>query len=116
MRALFLLAAVPGLLLADASVRSAASSAPQGSFGGLLEVMPAVAVAEAGREIRVGDTLQAVREVSLDEAVLAEGAKVNVSAKHAKNGSVMVDVALADGHVVRDLPLAEVQKNFRRVE
>ncbi len=106
MRVLTLLAAVPALLLAEVSVRGAE----------LTDVVPAVAVAEAGREIKVGDTLQAIRDVSLDEAIVAEGSKVNVSGKHAKNGGVLVDVALADGHVVRGVPLLEVQKNFRRVE
>ena len=106
MRIILLLAALPALLAAEVAVRGAE----------LVDVVPAVAEAEAGREIRVGDTLQAIRDVSLDEAVVAEGSKVNVSGKHAKNGSVLVDVALADGHVVRDVPLLEVQKNFRRVE
>lgn len=106
MRVLTLLAAVPALILAEVSFRGAE----------FVEVGPSVAVAEAGREIRVGDTLQAIRDVSLDEAVVAEGSKVNVSGKHAKNGNVLVDVSLADGHVVRGVPLVEVQKNFRRIE
>lgn len=106
MRVLALLATVPALLLADVSVRSAA----------LDSVPSAAAAGQEAREIRVGDTLQAIRDVSLDEAIVAEGSKVNVSGKHAKSGAVLVDVALADGHVVRGVPLAEVQKNFRRVE
>ena len=66
-------------------------------------------------ELRVGDTLEATRDVSLDEAVLVAGSRVSVSAKHAASGAVVVDVALADGHVVRGVPLGEIQKNFRRV-
>jgi hypothetical protein len=67
-------------------------------------------------EIRVGDTLQAVRDVSLDEAIVAEGSKVQVSGRRLTKAGVLVDVALADGHVVKGLALPEVQKNFRRVE
>ena len=70
----------------------------------------------AGSEIRVGDLLQATRDVSLDEAVIAEGSKVSVSGKRAASGAVVLDVALADGHVVRGVPLTEIRKNFKRVQ
>jgi hypothetical protein len=76
----------------------------------------AVAPVVAGSEIRVGDLLQATRDVSLDEAVIAEGSKVSVSGKRAASGAVVLDVALADGHVVRGVPLNEIRKNFKRVQ
>jgi hypothetical protein len=106
-RVLLLLAAVPALLATETAVEVSSSL-----FG-------ASTVAEAqasSQELRVGDTLQAVRDVSLDEAIVAEGSKVNVSGKRSLNGNVLVDVALADGHVVKGLPLAEIHKNFRRVD
>lgn len=70
----------------------------------------------AGSEIRVGDLLQATRDVSLDEAVIAEGSKVSVTSKRAASGAVLLDVALADGHVVKGVPLTEIRKNFKRVQ
>lgn len=66
-------------------------------------------------EIKIGDTLQAVRDVSLDEAVIAEGSKVSVSGRRKANGGVVLDVALADGHVVKGVPLAEIRKSFKRI-
>jgi hypothetical protein len=66
-------------------------------------------------DIKVGDMLQATKDVSLDSAVIAEGSKISVSAKKSANGRVILDVALADGHVVKGVPLAEIKKSFRRV-
>ncbi len=66
-------------------------------------------------DIKVGDLLEAVRDVSLDEAIIAEGSKVSVSGKRTASGSVLLDVALADGHVVRGVPLVEIRKSFRRI-
>jgi hypothetical protein len=102
------LAAVPALLFVEllAQVTGGTSSAA---------AAPVVAPIAAG-EIKVGDTLQAVRDVSLDEAVVAEGSKVQVSGRRVTKAGVTVDVALADGHVVKGLALPEVQTNFRRVE
>lgn len=88
--------------------------------------LPGSAVAAEGSEIApgaiegagdfsVGDTLQAIKDVSLDEAVIAEGSKVSISGRRAVAGAVVLDVALADGHVVKGLPLGEVKKSFRRV-
>jgi hypothetical protein len=68
-----------------------------------------------GADIKVGDMLQATQDVSLDSAVIAEGSKISVSAKKSANGRVILDVALADGHVVKGVPLAEIKKSFRRV-
>lgn len=67
------------------------------------------------KDIQVGDMLQATQDVSLDSAVIAEGSKISVSAKKSANGRVILDVALADGHVVKGVPLAEIKKSFRRV-
>ncbi len=68
-----------------------------------------------GDAIKVGDTLQATRDVSLDEAIIAEGSKVSVSGKRSSSAGVVLDVALADGHVVKGVPLVEIRKSFRRV-
>jgi hypothetical protein len=73
-----------------------------------------VAAPEA-KDIQVGDLLQAVKDVSLDSAVIAEGSKISVSAKKSSGGRVVLDVALADGHVVHGVPLAEIRKSFKRV-
>ena len=69
-----------------------------------------------GVEINVGDLLQATRDVSLDEAVVAAGSKVSVSGKRSTGGRVLLDVALADGHVVKGVPLVEIRKSFRPVK
>jgi Flp pilus assembly protein CpaB len=76
---------------------------------------PTDSVVVAAKDIQVGDTLQATKDVSLDSAVIAEGSKISVSAKKSANGRVILDVALADGHVVKGVPLAEIKKSFRRV-
>lgn len=73
------------------------------------------AVTVDAKDIQVGDMLQATHDVSLDSAVIAEGSKISVSAKKSANGRVILDVALADGHVVKGVPLAEIKKSFRRV-
>lgn len=73
------------------------------------------AVAREGEPIKVGDTLQATRDVSLDEAIIAEGSKVSVSGKRSSSAGIVLDVALADGHVVKGVPLVEIRKSFRRV-
>ena len=64
-------------------------------------------------EIRVGADLQAVQEVTLDEAVIGRGSHVSVTAKLVQGGAVFFDVALADGHVVKAVPLVAIQKSFR---
>ncbi|MFO0549706.1 MAG: hypothetical protein U0271_15040 [Polyangiaceae bacterium] len=69
----------------------------------------------AGSDFKVGDVLEALDDVSLDEAVVAKGSKVSVSGKRRALNKVMFDVALADGHVVKGVPLADIAKNFRRV-
>jgi uncharacterized Zn-binding protein involved in type VI secretion len=71
---------------------------------------------EGVSELRVGDRLEATRDVSLDEAIVSQGSKVSVSGKRTANGGVLIDVALADGHVVKGIPLPEIAKNFRRVK
>lgn len=75
----------------------------------------AAATVAGEAEIKIGDTLQAVRDVSLDEAIIAEGSKVSVSGRRKANGFVVLDVALADGHVVKGVPLAEIRKSFKRI-
>ena len=67
-------------------------------------------------DIAVGDTLQATRDVELDEAIIAKGSKVSVSGRKSAGGRVLLDVALADGHVVRSVPLAAIRTSFQRVD
>lgn len=65
--------------------------------------------------IEVGDRLQAVRDVQLDEATVAEGSKISVSGRSVAGGRLFFDVALADGHVVRSVPVGSLRINFRRL-
>jgi hypothetical protein len=69
----------------------------------------------ADGEIRVGDELLAIDDVSLDEARICKGSKVSVSGRAVRAGKVFLDVALADGHVVKAVPMAEIRKSFRVV-
>lgn len=71
--------------------------------------------AQAGGEIRVGDELMAIDDVSLDEARICKGSKVSVSGRAVRSGKVFLDVALADGHVVRAVPMVEIWRSFRVV-
>lgn len=64
--------------------------------------------------IEVGDVLQAKEDVELDEAVIMKGSKISVSRKSKAAGRVLLDVALADGHVVRGVPLTNILKSFER--
>jgi hypothetical protein len=107
-RLLHALAALPALLALElvASVGDARPAGAADSSSVRVEASP----------IKVGDTLQAVRDVSLDEAIVAEGSKVQVSGRRVTKAGVLVDVSLADGHVVKGLALPDVEKNFRRVE
>ncbi len=71
--------------------------------------------AQAGGEIRVGDELMAIDDVSLDDARICKGSKVSVSGRAVRSGKVFLDVALADGHVVRAVPMVEIWRSFRVV-
>ena len=66
--------------------------------------------------LQVGDQLQATKDVELDEATIAEGSKISVSGVRRASGRVLLDVALADGHVVRNVPLTTIAQSFRRVD
>jgi hypothetical protein len=66
-------------------------------------------------EIRVGAELMAIKEITLDEAVIARGSKVSVTRKAVQGGEIFLDVALADGHVVKAVPLVRIQQSFRLV-
>lgn len=61
----------------------------------------------------VGARLVAVVDVELDEAVVKAGSSVSVVGRKARAGRLMFDVALADGHVVRGVPLRQLQSSFR---
>ena len=68
------------------------------------------------RGFRVGDMLQALEDVQLDEATIASGSKVSVRAQKKVGGRVLLDLALADGHIVRAIPLTALRGSFRRVD
>lgn len=89
-----------------------------GSLGLLVPSAPDawVASANAGEnEIHIGDQLQAIDDVTLDEAQIRKGSRVSVSGRTVRSGLVFLDVALADGHVVRALPITSVRRTFRIV-
>jgi hypothetical protein len=85
------------------------------SHGEQLELGVAPASASE-RGFRVGDLLQAIEDVELDEATIASGSKVSVRAQKKVGGRVLLDLALADGHVVRAIPLTTLRGSFRRVD
>jgi len=102
------------LLIAIATIATLSlgeMAASVGDLGGVASASPV-----QGTEISVGDLLQATRDVSLDEAVIAAGSKISVSGKRKTGGRVLLDVALADGHVVKGVPLVEIRKSFRPVK
>jgi hypothetical protein len=82
----------------------------RGGASGLFAV--AAAHADEGAP-QVGARLVAVVDVELDEAVVRAGSHVSVVGKKAQGGRVLLDVALADGHVVRGVPLHRVRTSFR---
>ena len=106
--------ALRSLVAAAAAVVATATVPVEGvSF-----VDPGVAHAEtkSGAEESVppvGARLVAVVDVELDEAVVRAGSHVSVVARKAKAGRVLLDVALADGHVVRGVPLHQLRSSFR---
>ena len=69
-----------------------------------------------GEELQIGDMLQALEDVELDDAIVAKGSKVSVSGLKSAGGRVLLDVALADGHVVRAVPLGRIRTHFQRVD
>ena len=69
--------------------------------------------AHARETVKVGDVLQALEDVELDEAVIARGSKVSIAKRTTAGGATFLDVALADGHVVRGVPIAVIAKSFR---
>lgn len=76
-----------------------------------------VAIAEAHADEgapSVGARLVAVVDVELDQAVVKAGSSVSVVGRKARAGRLMFDVALADGHVVRGVPLRQLQASFRQ--
>lgn len=101
-------------LLAGAAALVAVAAAP---IDGTSPLAPALAHAEGALADDgvppVGARLVAVVDVELDEAVVRAGSHVSVVGRKANAGRVLLDVALADGHVVRGVPLAQVRTSFR---
>ena len=79
-------------------------------------IAPPAAFADG--EMRVGDRLVAVTDVELDAAIIRAGSHVSVVGRRvvgggATTGRVLLDVALADGHVVKSVPLSRLRAAFR---
>ncbi len=65
--------------------------------------------------IAVGTELMATSDVTLHQAELVRGSRVSVTKLNLRDGKLdSVNVALADGHVVK-MPLAAVRSYFRVV-
>lgn len=98
------------LVLATVAVLSAVvsvSSDATPSFGSVAHAQDA--------EIKIGANLRAIQSVSLDDAVLAVGDQISVTAMRIQGGAVFLDVSLADGHVVKTVPIEQIRKSFRVV-
>jgi hypothetical protein len=76
---------------------------------------PVDALAAPARDrLEEGLTLEALKEVTLDGATLVKGARVRVRAvTREANGPERTDLELADGHVVRDVPVRDLVGKFR---
>jgi hypothetical protein len=89
--------AVPASIVAEASLGSAVAFADEA-------------------EIAVGTELVATADVSLHKAEIAKGSRVSVTKLMLRDGRVDgVDVALADGHVVK-VTMSTVRSYFRVAE
>ncbi|APR85009.1 Hypothetical protein A7982_10358 [Minicystis rosea] len=75
----------------------------------------AAALADDQDELAIGTELQATSDVTLHQAEIAKGSRVNVTKVLVRAGRVDgVSVALADGHVVK-MTLGQVHTFFRVV-
>ena len=106
---------VTHLLAAMACVVAHAAAIPT-AFAATAQQQPTKVAPAKKSTVEVGDLLQATEDVSLDEATIRKGSKITVSKKSKAAGRVFLDVALADGHVVRQVPLANIMKSFERVD
>jgi prepilin-type processing-associated H-X9-DG protein len=71
--------------------------------------------AEEDDAISIGTELMATADVTLHKAEIARGSKVSVTKLNLREGKVdSINVALADGHVVK-MPLVAVRSYFRVV-
>jgi prepilin-type processing-associated H-X9-DG protein len=74
-----------------------------------------VALANEDRSISVGTELMATSDVTLHKAEIAKGSRVSVTKLNRTGGQIdAVNVALADGHVVK-VTMAQVHTYFRVV-
>jgi hypothetical protein len=74
-----------------------------------------IALADDGDDIAVGTALQATSDVTLHQAEIAKGSRVNVTKLLTRSGRLDgVSVALADGHVVK-VSLSQLHSFFRIV-
>lgn len=74
-----------------------------------------VALADDEAELAIGTELQATSDVTLHQAEISKGSRVNVTKLLVRAGRVDgVSVALADGHIVK-MTLGQVHTFFRVV-
>jgi hypothetical protein len=78
---------------------------------------PTVAVARPhDHEVEVGEELMAIQDVTLHRAEILKGSRVSVTRVVQRDGRIdAIDVALADGHVVK-LSLPVLRAAFRVVD
>lgn len=101
------------LVLAAVAVLSAVVSVSPDATSGFVRLGSVARAQDA--EIKIGANLRAIQSVSLDDAVLAIGDQISVTARQVRGGAVFLDVSLADGHVVKGVPIDEIRKSFRLV-
>jgi len=106
LRAALLASAVAAL----ASLASVPGEGTVSAGGSLLVIREAAA---ESNELRVGDRLVAITDVELDEAIVKAGSSVSVVGRKKRAGNVVIDVALADGHVVKSVPQVRLRNAFR---
>lgn len=65
--------------------------------------------------ITVGTSLLAVSDVTLKRAAIRKGSRVVVTSVVDSHGRTLVDLELADGHVLRRIMMSSIRASFRVV-
>jgi hypothetical protein len=101
-----------GLIFAAALAGALAFSAP-------FETRPGnewVRSAHADEDVAVGTALLALKDVRLQAAAIKKGSTVTVrGVVRTEQGRTLLDVELADGHVLRGVQLSSIRSAFRVV-
>jgi len=83
-----------------------------GSSDGFVSVRDARADVPA---ITVGTALLAVSDVTVKRAAIRKGSRVTVTGVRDSHGRTLVDLELADGHVLRRVMMSSILASFRVV-